>query len=108
MISHRYRASAFLFCVGSLTDGQPEQYPDWHGPKVNRSDPHWRPWTRPLSAQARYYSLRVIHRLYAWLVRRGYLHFNPLDTADIVDSAPRRRQQQYRFLPEQACKHYLK
>lgn len=78
----------------------PEQHPDWYGPQVKRSDPRWRPWTRPLSAQARYNSLRIVHRVYDWLVRRGYLRFNVVDSADVVEAAPRRRAQQYRFLPE--------
>ncbi len=52
----------------------------WIGPKnAPRDSAEWRPYNGPLSASSRRTSLTVIRILFTFLVKTGYLRFNPFD-----------------------------
>ena len=52
----------------------------WIGPKnAARTSPAWRPYNGPLTATSRKTSLTVIRLLFSFLVKTGYLQYNPFD-----------------------------
>jgi site-specific recombinase XerD len=61
---------------GFLTNPQPVA--DWCGPRAPRMSPCWRPFRGPLSAASQQTALLVIHSLFSYLVKAGYLAGNPL------------------------------
>ena len=60
-----------------LSDPQPADL--WCGPMQPRFSPLWRPFTGPLSARSRTYSITVLRSLCEWLTRLRYLAINPFD-----------------------------
>jgi hypothetical protein len=52
--------------------------PAWCGPRSHpRWSPQWRPLEGPLSPSALRQAVVILHGLFAWLVRQGYLQTNP-------------------------------
>jgi len=60
-----------------LSDPQPSEV--WCGRMQPRFSPLWRPFTGPLSARSRTYSITVLRSLCEWLTRLRYLVINPFD-----------------------------
>jgi site-specific recombinase XerD len=53
----------------------------WIMPKnhrASRQDPHWRPFSGPLSPASQRQAIAVLNTLFSWLVTAGYLTGNPL------------------------------
>ncbi|WP_201244396.1 tyrosine-type recombinase/integrase [Halochromatium salexigens] len=78
----------------------PERWPQWYGERHPRSDPRWRPWTQKLSARSRHEALTTVERCYAWLIKQGYLRYNPFEAAAVRLRAPRLAAVQARYLDE--------
>ncbi|MBK5932273.1 hypothetical protein [Halochromatium salexigens] len=78
----------------------PERWPQWYGERHPRADPRWRPWTRKLSARSRHEALTTVERCYAWLLKQGYLRYNPFEAAAVRLRAPRLAAVQARYLDE--------
>ena len=57
-------------------DPQPAEI--WKGPRVPRSDPHWRPFEKPLSESSRKQVLTILGACFSFLVTAGYLVSNPV------------------------------
>jgi len=61
--------------------GDPQPVEHWlmqGGRKRSRFDPEWRPFVGALSATSQRHSIAVLHSLFSWLVKIGYLASNPL------------------------------
>lgn len=77
----------------------PQRWPHWYAEApFERTDPRWRPLTRPLTGRSRYYAVAVVSRCYRWLVQVGYLRRNPVAASSAQTRAPQRSPVQERYL----------